>query len=119
MKFQFDAFQVATMTADDAAEALELIARQVREGYTSGDAHGAGWWSIEGLSEEDDWTEDDSADLKGKFKAYFKEYGYPNSIGVMRDSALQSMADEHPSEWAEACEEWEADTIRERNAAES
>lgn len=52
MKFTFEAWgNDDIMDADAAAEHLEFIAGQVREGYLSGDAGGAGWWSVEGLEE--------------------------------------------------------------------
>lgn len=62
----------------------------------------------ERIAAADAWTEDDSAALKGRFKTHFEAHGYPNSIGVMGDPVLQGLADEHPNEWAEACQEWEA-----------
>lgn len=52
MKLTFDAFNAPDMTADDAADAVELIARQIREGHASGDAHGRGRWSVEDLAED-------------------------------------------------------------------
>ncbi len=40
------------LDGENMADRLELIAAQLRLGHTSGDAHGAGWWSVEGLAEE-------------------------------------------------------------------
>lgn len=54
----FKAFK-APLGSDEMADRLELIAKQIREGYTSGDAHGAGWWSVEGLEEDSSDLEDE------------------------------------------------------------
>lgn len=43
------------ITADELADALQtLIAGQIANGFTSGDANGLGWWTVEGLADEDD-----------------------------------------------------------------
>ncbi|USN15616.1 hypothetical protein KIKIMORA_04980 [Brevundimonas phage vB_BpoS-Kikimora] len=49
----------ASLTADHLADVLDMIAGQVREGYTSGDAHGAGWWEVEHLDESEDERDED------------------------------------------------------------
>lgn len=42
------------ITADDLSDILEtLIAGQIANGFTSGDANGAGWWTVEALADED------------------------------------------------------------------
>lgn len=48
--FKLDAFRKPA-TADDIAEALEMLAGMIREGYTSGDANGMGHWTLEGAVE--------------------------------------------------------------------
>ncbi|UTC28671.1 hypothetical protein MARCHEWKA_01580 [Brevundimonas phage vB_BpoS-Marchewka] len=47
------------MTDEDVADALEAMATMVREGYTSGDAQGLGWWTVTGLTDAEDMPQDE------------------------------------------------------------
>lgn len=57
--FKLDAFNAGPMTDEDVADALEGLAEMVRDGYTSGDAQGLGWWSVTGLTDADDMPQRD------------------------------------------------------------
>lgn len=57
--FKLDFRSGEKLTADTVADALELIARQIREGYTSGDAQGAGWWDVSGIKADVFYQVDD------------------------------------------------------------
>lgn len=50
-KFTLDAFNGA-LTADTLAERLEFIAGQIRNGFTSGDGEGIGWWTAEDVKDD-------------------------------------------------------------------
>lgn len=48
--FKLDAFH-GPLTADEMADVLDTLADMIRDGFTSGDANGVGWWDVSGLSE--------------------------------------------------------------------
>lgn len=57
--FKFELKSGQKLTATEAADALDLISRQISEGFTSGDAGGAGWWSVDGLKDDVFYQVDD------------------------------------------------------------
>lgn len=59
-EFTFTAY--GQMTDDDLGDVLEGLADMVRDGYTSGDAQGAGWWSVSNLTDADDMPKDEDED---------------------------------------------------------
>lgn len=66
--FTFTAFN-RPMTDEDMADALEHLAGMIRDGFTSGDMNGAGWWSVSNLSDAEDddatgWTGEDVPELR-------------------------------------------------------
>lgn len=50
-EFSFDT-RDGNLNAEDLADSLEFIAGQLREGYLTGDAQGAGWWTVANLKDD-------------------------------------------------------------------
>jgi hypothetical protein len=50
-------------------------------------------------------TERESTELKAKFKAHFSRFGYDAPLSGDLEREVKAF----PIEWAEACQEWEAE----------